>query len=202
MITIPVNIATEDELSENTLKRLLRYINRGFSIGTSFRRGGNGFLKRTINGWNRAAATIPIVVLTDLDTAECPVELINNWLRQPPHPNLMLRIAVREVESWLLADRNSLASYLKVKTRLLSPNPDELHDPKATLVELAKTSQSADIRSRIVPKRGSTAKQGPDYNSCLSTFVEMNWDIGSAAIGSPSLMRTIKRFYNFFPTWH
>jgi len=108
MSPIPINLATEDELSEAVLSRLLSDARR-FAIGRRYRRGGNGYLKSTIAGWNRAATGIPFLVLTDLDTHHCPSELIASWLAAPQHPNLVFRIAVREVESWLLADRTNFA---------------------------------------------------------------------------------------------
>jgi hypothetical protein len=201
MTSIPVNIATEDELSETTLKRLIKYTDRGYAIGTAFRRGGYGHLKKNINGWNRAAATTPVIVLTDLDSTECPVQLIGSWLERPAHPNLMLHIAVREIEAWLLADRENLASYFRVREDLFPADPDSLKDPKATVVGLAKSSRLKDVKSRVVPKHGSTAKQGPDYNGCLSTFIAAKWNIDSAAARSLSLTRAIRRLSAFSPVW-
>ena len=104
-MNIPVNLATEDELSEAVLRRLLDHADRGYAIGTAYGRRGFGYLRRTITGWNRAAQFVPFIVLTDLDRRPCPTELIEDWLREARHPNLLLRVAVREVEAWLLADR-------------------------------------------------------------------------------------------------
>lgn len=201
MTALPVYIATEDELSEVVLTRLLAFTDRAYSIGTAFRRGGYGYLKRTIEGWNRAATSRPIMILTDLDNAPCPASLVRAWLKQPVHPNLVIRIAVREVESWLLADPRGLATYLRVNARLIPEYPDELADPKSTLVDLAKKSRSNEIRSRLVPKRNSTAKQGPDYNACLAEFVKNLWDITSAVEHSPSLRRAVARYATFTPDW-
>lgn len=201
MTIIPVYIATEDELSEVVLTRLLVFTNRAYSIGTAFRRGGYGYLKRTIEGWNRAAASRPMMILTDLDKAPCASKLISDWLEQPVHPNLVIRIAVREVESWLLADSRGLATYLRVNARLIPEHPDELPDPKAILIGLAEKSRSNEIKSRLVPKRNSTAKQGPDYNSCLAGFVTNSWNIESAVERSPSLRRAVARYTMFTPYW-
>jgi len=201
MSSIPVNLAVEDELSEAVLRRLLKHADRGYSIGTAYRRGGYGYLKRTIGGWNQAARSVPFVVLTDLDDAVCPAELIGSWLKGPAHPNLIFRIAVREVESWLLADPDGLASYLKVKLSSLPTNPDRLGDPKAAIIDLAKESRSRDIKSSLVPRKQSTAKQGPDYNNCLSMFVDQFWDIDFAASNSDSLSRSLAKLLQFKPTW-
>jgi hypothetical protein len=105
------------------------------------------------------------------------------------------------VESWLLADSHGLATYLRVNVQVMPEQPDQLADPKATLVGITRRSKSTDIKSRIVPRARSTAKQGPDYNSCLSTFVRQSWDIESAAERSPSLRRAVARYTTFTPNW-
>jgi hypothetical protein len=200
MTLIPVNLATEDELSEMALSRVLAKVNR-YAIGTPYRRGGYGYLRRTIYGWNRAAKGIPFIVLTDLDTAECPARLITDWLHVDKHPNLLFRIAVREVESWLLADPANLAEFLNLRPMPVPANTDTIANPKAAIVNLARKSRSRAIRDRIVPREGSTAKQGPDYNGCLGTFVRERWDIGIARQNSPSLARTVDRLTSFNPVW-
>ena len=132
MSAIPVSLATEDELSEVVLLRILADLRR-YAVGTAYRRGGSGYLQRTVPGWNRAAKGIPFVVLTDLDECECPARLIANWLSVPRHPNLLLRVAVREVEAWPLPDRANLARYLAVREDAIPTDSEGLADPKATL---------------------------------------------------------------------
>ena len=99
MNPIPVNLAVEDDLSEAVLRRLLAHTGRGFAIGTVYGHSGYGYLRSTIHGWNRAARGIPILVLTDLDRYHCPPALIRDWIPLHQDPNLLLRIAVREIES-------------------------------------------------------------------------------------------------------
>jgi hypothetical protein len=200
MNPIPVNIAVEDELSEVALRRILQDI-KSYALGTAYRRGGFGYLRKTIYGWNQAARGTPFVVLTDLDKYLCPAELIADWLPVPKHPNLMFRVAVREVESWLLADRGSLSRFFAVPISAMPLNSDDLPDAKAALVDLGRKSKSKLIRDSIVPRRGSTAKQGPGYNGCLGEFVREHWDINAASANSPSLARTIKRISSFAPVW-
>ena len=200
MSPIPVNLATEDELSEVTLSRILNEVD-GYAVGTKYRRGGFGYLRKTIAGWNQAARGIPFIVLTDLDTYECPSALLNDWLKVPKHQNLLFRIAVREVESWLLADPENLSSFLGVRPSLIPANADSLPDPKATLVQLARSSRSSRIRESLVPARRSTAKQGPDYNGCLCGFVRDRWNMTLAKENSPSLARAVDRFSSFLPVW-
>jgi len=201
MSGIPVDVAVEDELSEFVVLKLLAATKRIYHVGATYRRGGFGYLRRTINGWNAAAKGKPFVVLTDLDHAECPADLIGEWLKSVPNPNLIFRVAVREVESWLLADVNNLARFLRIAERFVPQNPDEIPDPKATLIELARRSHLKYIRDSLLPRPGSTAKQGPGYNECLGVFVRENWDVRAASVQSPSLARALRRFEEFTPVW-
>lgn len=200
MTLIPVNLATEDELSEVTLSRILEVI-EGFSVGTLYRRGGFGYLRRTVPGWNQAAKGIPFIVLTDLDAYMCPTAQMNDWLKVPKHRNLLFRVAVREVESWLLADSRNLSDFLGVKFSLVPVDTDSLPDPKATLVQLSRKSKLRWVRESIVPVKGSTAKQGPNYNGCLCAFVREQWDLNAAKANSASLARTVDRLSSFAPAW-
>ena len=200
MTRIPVNLATEDELSEVTLITVLAQVNR-YEIGVAYRRGGFGYLRRTIHGWNQAAKGVPFIVLTDLDTVECPARLINDWLQTAKHPNLLFRVAVREVESWILADPGNLSEFLGVKRALIPAETDAIENPKAAIVGLARRSRSKAVRESIAPRKGSTAKQGPDYNGCLGSFVREHWNIDIAKRNSPSLSRTLDRLASFVPVW-
>ena len=198
MSQIPINIAVEDELSERIMYRLLDESGR-FAVGATYRRGGFGYLRKTIHGWNQAAKWTPFLVLTDLDNYACPSALMIDWLSAPKHPNLLFRVAVREVESWLLADSANLAGYFGVSIDRIPKNSDTLPDAKAALVDLARRSRFKVIRESIAPARGSTAKQGPAYNSYLGEFVRERWSFTTAKANSPSLARTIMRLESFMP---
>ena len=65
MSPIPINLAVEDDLSEWVLRVLIDYVNREYSIGTTYGRNGFGYLRKTVRGWNTAARGIPFVLLTD-----------------------------------------------------------------------------------------------------------------------------------------
>jgi hypothetical protein len=200
MSPIPINLAVEDELSEVILRRMLHVL-KNFAVGTAYRHGGFGYLRKTIYGWNQAAKGTPFVVLTNLDEYTCPAELIADWLPVPKHPNLLVRVAVREVESWILADPENFSRFIGVSTITIPRQTDDLVDAKAALVALGRKSRFRLIRDSIVPRRGSTAKQGPGYNGCLGQFVREQWNINAASMNSPSLARTIKRLSSFTPVW-
>jgi len=201
MRPIPINIAVEDLLSEAVAKRLLADSGRSFSIGVVYNNGGNGYLRKTVRGWNNAAKGTPFFLLTDLDADACASALMASWLPNSIHPNLIFRVAVREVESWLLADRTNFSNFLGIAKAKLPEWPDELPDPKATLVGLASKSSRNQIKARIVPRPKSTAKQGRDYNGCLCEFVSKIWKPNEAELNSPSLYRCRQKLTEFQPSW-
>jgi len=71
MQPIPIHIAVEDPLSEAVLRKILICSNRPYIVGSCFNRGGFGYLKKNIRGFNNAAKGTPFLVLTDLDRTEC-----------------------------------------------------------------------------------------------------------------------------------
>ena len=49
-------------------------------------------------------------MFTDLDSPQtCVPELIQSWVKAPLNPGFFLRVAVMEIESWIMADRGALA---------------------------------------------------------------------------------------------
>lgn len=201
MSDIPISLAVEDALSEAVLKEMLKQSQRPFMIGTCLNRGGYGYIKKIIPGLNHAARGMPYLVLTDLDNTECPLALISEWLPQPKHPNLIFRVAVKEVEAWLLADREAFADFIGISVNLIPYDVDAIADPKQMLINLVRKSKKRNIRDAIVPAPNSTAKIGKDYNGQLIQFVQQNWQVESALANSRSLERAINALMNFEPIW-
>lgn len=100
----------------------------------------------------------------------------------------MLRIAVREVESWVLADHEAMRKLIG-KKGTLPPEPDELPDPKQHLLKLAKLA-ARPVREDLVKATGAVASQDIGYNRRLTAWVGSNWSPERAAQRSPSLQRT------------
>jgi len=198
---IPVNLAVEDSLSEAVLRKLLHSTGRAYAVGDCYSEGGYGYLKRTVRGFNAAAQGTPFVVLTDLDDAECSPALIKEWLPVPRHVNLVFRVAVREVEAWLLAHKDGIAQFLGIHEKRVPADPESLADPKAVLIQLASTSRSREIRQDIVPPSGSMRKQGPNYNGRMIAFVQKIWEPSVAAESADSLRRTLECVSKFTPSW-
>lgn len=217
---IPIDIAVEDDLSEAVIRKILpdKYL-----VGTrrGLKQGGSGHLKKSIRVYNKTAKGMPIIVLTDLDKPptparrhatpvvvdsgtkkyECAPTLIIDWLPVPIHHNLLFRVAVREVESWVLADRDCFARFLDIEETSIPVDVDGIDDPKKCLTDLAKKSRKRKLREDIAPKKGSTAKHGKDYNRHLIPFVIDFWDPRTAMRNSPSLKRAIEAVESFQPEW-
>ncbi|WP_197673209.1 hypothetical protein [Leptolyngbya sp. O-77] len=124
-----------------------------------------------------------------------------DWLPCPKHPNLIFRVAVVEVEAWLLAHREAFAEFLGISVNLIPHNIDSEPDPKRLLIELTKRSRRRSLRDAIVPPQGSTAKIGRDYNGQLIQFVNQNWQANTARACSRSLDRAMNAIAHFEPTW-
>lgn len=130
-----------------------------------------------------------VLILTDLDKAHCPLTLLADWLgpeRAAPE-NMLLRIAVREAEAWVLADHEAVRKLIGAKGKL-PPLPDELPDPKQHFLKLAKTAPRA-IKEDLIRENGPMLSQGLGYNSVLVKWVAEEWDPGRAASRSASLER-------------
>jgi hypothetical protein len=198
---IPLNLAVEDALTEALLGKILRVIPTVFVTRTIYNRAGYGYLRQNINGFNNAAKGIPFLVGTDLDACECPPVLITDWLQQPKHHNLLVRVAVREAEAWVLADRDNFASFLGIRSALVPDDVENIPDPKRQLIQLARRARRRELREDICPPVNSTRTVGPNYNSRLSAFVQQQWDPNAARARATSLARTIDRLIAFRPIW-
>lgn len=173
-----------------------------YAIGAVFKRGGFGYLKKQCEAFNNMAKACPVLMLTDLDNRPCAPALVGEWLKRPRHPDFLLRVAVREVEAWLLASNVSLAKFLGLKRDKMTGNPESLSDPKAEFLKMALGSPRRDIRDALVQRdRQGALRQGPAYNSTLADFVTQHWDVPTAAQKCPSLQRLLDSLENLELDW-
>ena len=187
----PIAIATEDQLSEAIALRLIADIPTPHFIQHKLGKTGNGYLRSRMGSWYQLAQQQVMLVLTDLDRANCLVEFRDQWLRAEPPQNLLLRIAVREVESWVLADHVAMRALIGVKG-VLPAAPDELADPKQSLLKLAKSAPKQ-IRADLLKTIDGNLAQGLGYNARLTAWVNSEWSPQRAAERSPSLARARSR---------
>ena len=202
MEPIPINLVVEDELSEAVARRLLESASRPYAIRVVHSRGGYGYIKNRIRAFNNVAKGTPYSVLTDLDAGECAPAMINRWFSPVSvEDNLLFRVAVREVEAWLLAHRSAFAKFVGVPQALVPPDVEEIDNPKKRLIDIARRSRYKRIREDIVPPQHSRRQQGPDYNGCLVGFVEKHWDPRRCMGVCRSLDKAVRRINSFVPSW-
>ena len=190
-------IVFEDAPSEAILARLVADYAPTLSITARFAARGFGNIKSGVPRFKNASNATPHIVLTDLDQHVCASALLRDWNVLPLHKRMLFRIAVRELESWLLADRIGIAAMLSVDTKKIPIEADEIADPKRTLVNLGRRSKSRRFSAEFAPSPSSAAQIGPLYNDYLCRFIRSSWNIESARANSPSLERCIVRLQGF-----
>lgn len=195
MNPIPLNLVFEDEISEFVMVKLAEESKKYF-VANSYSEGGFGYIKKNIGGFNEAARGCPFFILTDLDNVDCAPTLIEDWLGESAHPNLIFRIAVREVEAWLLADIEGFSKFTGLSEANFRDNIEEIADPKAELLQLVKRCRIRKIKEDILPKN-EFAVVGPNYNGRLGEFVMKHWSISRAIKRSDSLKRAMRHLSTF-----
>lgn len=151
--------------------------------------GGKSQLDLRVHGYNRAARGSPWFVLRDLDSDErCAGRVVADLIGRPARW-MSFRLAIREVESWLLADQEAIAEFLGIDPRQVPTDPDAEANPKQALVDLARRSPSASLRQGMVPRPGEARSVGPLYAFNVIQFGTSTWDVGRAAQRSDSLRR-------------
>lgn len=182
-----INIAVEGPLDAAVLGRLVD--DAGAALARpAFTKGGRAPLLADLRRYVRAARISPWVVMCDLDRDHCAPAFVDQHAPEAP-PDFCFRIAVRAVESWLLADIG-IASYLGVSVASLPRNPDSEQHPKRLLLQLAQGARHRRVRDGLYS--GDSPNQvGPEYNLMLSEFAGERWDPQQAAHRSDSLRRAI-----------
>lgn len=101
----------------------------GHAVHAVFTMGGHGGIDKRVARWCNPTNTHPMLVLRDLDPAlgkGCPAALIRHLAGQGPHSaTTVFRIAERELEAWLLADRVAVAKYFNLRVSAIPGAPDQ-----------------------------------------------------------------------------
>jgi len=187
---IYVGLLIEGNLDETVGRRIAEHC--GLEVSVVYGKRGFGYIRKKIASFNKSAAGMPLIVIADsMDMPEpCPPAVIATLL-QRPHRNTRFRLAVQEIESWLLADARNLAKFLGVRRQEIPSDPDSVVDPKQEIVRLARLSGNKTIRHLLVPSPISTGPQGPGYTSEMQRFALYHWDIVSSLAVSRSLQKCV-----------
>ena len=190
---VMISAAVEGIVDAEVARKLVA--EAGGEIGNVYEKDGKPDLRKRINGYNNAARHAPWhapwLVLVDLDNdADCAPPLRNVWLPEPA-PLLCFRIAVRQVEAWLMADHDTLADFLSVAKNKIPDDPERLPNAKEAMVNLARRSRRQAIFRDMVPRQGSGRSVGPAYSSRMIEYIDRHWRPQVAAHRADSLRRAI-----------
>jgi len=194
-------LATEDLLSEAVAERLLTEAAPDVDIALRFGGQGCGYLKTSLPKLINMAHRVPGLLLTDLDRTDCPPTLMASWLKGRSIPEgILFRIAVREIEAWLMADADGFAAFSGIPRKKLPQDVEGILDPKETLLGLVRRHGRRDVKADLLPTDpGQTAQRGMNYNDRLIDFARRTdgWNPARAAANADSLRRTRDRLAAF-----
>ena len=206
MATISLYAYVEDEPSVAVAKRILTHVNQHAKVQFKFRPGfpdnkqGFGNIKRMLPALiTMARRGLPSLIISDLDRFPCSPALIRDWMglseQQPLSipKNLIFRIAEKEIESWIMADRDAFSEFIGIPRDNFVLNPDLLKDPKQHLLNVIRKKGRKKWQKEMLPQ-GKIAAIGPRYNEKLCEFVSRYWNPMNAAKRSPSLAKALDAF--------
>jgi predicted SnoaL-like aldol condensation-catalyzing enzyme len=158
--------------------------------------GGAGVVDSKIARWAKPSNRAPMLILRDWDSVdgvECAPRLVQKLAGPHRPPNVAVRVVVRSIESWLMADRDAASAYFR--TSSMPTRPENLERPKLALVRACKSSRLVKVRSGMVPREGSGGAVGADFAPLITEFAREHWDPMRAAENAPSLGRAIDRMH-------
>lgn len=185
-----VYLAVEGHTDAAVAERLIGLLD--LEAGRAIEAGGKSGLDPRIPNLNRSGRHLNWLILRDLDhDAPCASALIDRLVGRNLSPRVSLRIPIRALESWMLADANGFAHEFSVPFHHLPDRPDDLENPKQHLVNVCRRSRRSAIRQAMVPRPDSGRTVGPEHATRIDAFARRAWSPERAAVRSASLARTI-----------
>ena len=200
----------EDEATRWVADRILAYLCDVTGLDLRFQNGhpvvtrGCGNLKAKAQKLLVAARSgVNGFLLADLDNYQTPTALGKDWLNldclSACPPNFIFRISIREIESWILADRDAIASFLGISVAAFPHDMDSLPDPKQFLLNTIRAKCKKRCHREMLPEPGQTI--GIGYNSMLGEFIKFHWSPIRASAHSTSLNRSLNRVIDMLKTF-
>ena len=189
-----VSLLVEGTIDELVLRKTIATYT-ALTVATCYGKKGVADIKKRIANYYAAAAAKPhplFICLIDLDAAECAVQLRQELLPNPISNSFIFRIAVTEVESWLLADREGIAKFIGAPVNKVPESPDKCLNPKTEIVNLARKYAKEKLKRDLVPAERSSAPVGKGYSTQIIRFIQEQWTPEAAEENSPSFAKTIK----------
>ncbi len=100
-------LVVEDVIQERVVRKIVSG-RRDLAVNRVLLGRGAAAIDANLHRYAQASVHIPYLVVRDLDTALCAPELSRRLLPATVPSRLLLVIPVREVEAWLIADRQAL----------------------------------------------------------------------------------------------
>jgi hypothetical protein len=197
LLAMAVDLLVEGFTDEIFVKRCFADI--GLQVGTVYGKHGVDYVKNKAQAFSVFGQYSDMLILADfMDmNAACPPQARQMLVANIP-AKALVRLAVNEIESWMMASRTELASYFNISAARIPAVPDQVVDPKQTLVNLARASNRGKIRRMFVPKPGISSVVGEGYVDGFQEFMASHWDLASARAASPSLATFVQRAQQVF----
>lgn len=189
-----VYLAVEDDVSAHVGRKLIEFAGETVAHRPFYR--GKSDLRKSFDKFYNLSTREVVLLLVDLDRTSdrkmCAIDLVRNWLvGRKPNPQLIFRVAVHEVESWLMADHDGLEYLLGLRARTKLPSfPDRVEEPKELLLSLVKSSRKKELRDCFKSIEGRLSP-GLTYSTTLCRWIDAHWSPKRAAEKSDSLKRAI-----------
>ena len=198
MSSVEIDYIGEGRSDDAVARRIIAAVN-GIP-GVSYRRPLSGTgkqnLDRRLRGLNAGVRYgRPVLVIRDLDhDAPCPSALITRLLPDR-HPRLLLRICVREAETWMMADYRAYSDYCGLAAGQIPVAPERLVDPKATILGWAESGMAPKLKRHVDESRRRGVPDWALLGEWHAEFAQKAWNPPRAAASgrSPSLTRTLTR---------
>jgi hypothetical protein len=188
-----IAVVAEDLLTQAVLHKCISEVLPAYSVARTDVKGGRGNVQRELAAYAALAQVMPVLIGVDLDSDHCAPTLLGRWGRLPHQAGLLLRVAVREIEAWVLADQRRVASFIGAAPKDVPKRPDQLTDPKRSLLDLARAYARPQLKADLVPRDYNALypRIGRGYNLRLCAFVAQKWRPHVAREKSQSLERAM-----------
>jgi len=198
MSRVEIDYTGEGRSDDAIAKRLIEAANGIPGTAYTDRRAARG--KASMEGQlvrlnARANFGRPVLALRDLDQdAPCPGALVARILPDR-NPRLLLRICIRESETWLMADSAAYAKFCGVKESRIPKDLEALPDPKRLILNWANSGQASKLKRHVDEQRGVGVKDWALLGEWHAEFAANHWDpIKAAKSGrSASLTKALAR---------
>lgn len=189
-----VDALVEGHLDAAVAARVLEHA--GCVLGTVYGIKGIGYIRNKVQQFNEGLDETPLLTMVDYrdvrPASKCPAQVVQLWVPSRK-PNHLFRCVVREMEAWLIGDREGLANFLGVSPARFELAPEKIRSPKNFLLDAISNSRRKRLVQEMVRTSGSTLVEGPMYTAELTRFVHTEWDLTRAEANCPSLQSCVRR---------